>query len=99
MPSSTPGQALSAISKAAAQAAVSELAGKDAYDKVRWDEFGPDAARLAASILDALEAAGHAVVPLEPTPEMMEEGRAAHHGVTDRCRRRIYRTMLAARPR
>jgi hypothetical protein len=48
----------------------------------------------AENFLSALAAAGYAVVPVEPTPHMAEEGMRAlvrDNGVAD-----IYRTMIAA---
>lgn len=54
---------------------------------------------VADAILAALAAAGLAVVPVEPTPRMVDEAVEAWHardGLLDTQLRRIYRAMLAA---
>ena len=61
----------------------------------RADVGGGGALDLALDVLAALTAAGLAVVPVDPTPEMIRAGAAAG-GVDDAKAATIFAAMLAA---
>ena len=69
--------------------------GLCAHDRYEWvDSFGDEWRAKAQAALDALKANGFAVVPVEPTQEMITEGM---NEMYDPCGLvRAYRAMIAA---
>ncbi len=76
---------------------------RQAIAAIRPDLFFSDRNRIARAALKAVEASGHAIVPMEATDEMIGEGglaRLRHDGTPrDAPVASIYAAMLAARPK
>lgn len=64
-------------------------------DTPQRQEEPADVAAKARRVLDAIRAAGYAIVPLQPTPAMVEDGCVAV-GLEEWQVRPIYAAMLAA---
>lgn len=69
-----------------------------------WLDRGYVPGNIASLLLDALEAAGYAVVPVEPTPEMLDAGGHARppdgpYVTGSAWIRNRYLAMVGARPR
>ena len=75
------------------------LAGLSA-DKAPWRRISALRAALAAQPAPAAVPPGYVLVPIEPTPEMVDAGDVARHSVVTQARTSvIYRAMIAAAKR
>jgi hypothetical protein len=98
--SQAPREALADIIVRAAHGFLRDEVGEERHSQIPWDELPPLANAVADAILAAMEAWGYAVVPLEPTPEMIDAGWDSGGGDIPRSWLATpYRAMLAARPR